>query len=226
MSSQLVWLITGTTSGLGRDLALEALKRGDKVIATGRARSVAKLADLKEKGADVLELDVTAPLEDLHEIAKKDLSEDGGALNGICVNNVTRMFMIYMQVGALCGTLCHYQVGTSRSICIDFGYFRTAFLAADQRAPQVARIPDYQETSQRAEAALQAYNGKQPGDPLKGVAVIADVVKGEGGAAGKPFPRSLALGTDCYTGAKQSSLDAIERLEAWKEVSFSTDYED
>ncbi|CAA7269832.1 unnamed protein product [Cyclocybe aegerita] len=284
MSSQLVWLITGTTSGLGRDLALEALKRGDKVIATGRARSVTKLADLKEKGADVLELDVTATLEDLHEIAKKAIAIHGrvdvlvnnagyilvGAIeestpqetldqfntNVFGALNVTRAFLPYMRekktgtvvfIGSIGGwrsvpyaglyattkwalrgisETLHDEISPLglRSICIDFGYFRTAFLAADQRAPQVARISDYQETSERAEAALQAYNGKQPGDPLKGVAVIADVVKGEGGAAGKPFPRSLALGTDCYTGAKKSSLEAIERLEAWKEVSFSTDY--
>ncbi|THH02229.1 hypothetical protein EW026_g613 [Hermanssonia centrifuga] len=58
-SQQLVWLITGTSSGLGRCLTLEALKRGDK------------LEDLKAQGADTLELDVTAPPETLEEVAKK-----------------------------------------------------------------------------------------------------------------------------------------------------------
>lgn len=54
----LVWLITGCSSGFGRDIALAALARGDKVIAT--ARSVAKISSLKEVGASVLALDVTA----------------------------------------------------------------------------------------------------------------------------------------------------------------------
>lgn len=53
-----VWLITGCSSGLGRALALEALARGDKVIAT--ARSVSKLEDLKALGAAVIALDVTS----------------------------------------------------------------------------------------------------------------------------------------------------------------------
>jgi len=42
-----------------------------------------------------------------------------------------------------------------RSICIDFGYFRTSFLQSEQRAPKVARIGDYKEISDKVEAALQ-----------------------------------------------------------------------
>ena len=48
-------------SGLGKDLTLAALKRGDKVIATARGRSFNKITDLKAQGADILELDVGAP---------------------------------------------------------------------------------------------------------------------------------------------------------------------
>jgi len=71
-----------------------------------------------------------------------------------------------------------------------------------------------------------ACNGKQPGNPLKGVEVIIDLVQGVGQAAGKLFPRGLALGTDCYNAAKSSSNQALERLEKWKDVSFSTDFKD
>ena len=55
---------------MGRSLALSALERGDKVIATARDRSFSKLEDLKQKGAAVLKLDVTSPLEELHKVAK------------------------------------------------------------------------------------------------------------------------------------------------------------
>jgi NAD(P)-dependent dehydrogenase (short-subunit alcohol dehydrogenase family) len=107
MASQLVWLITGTSyvysitsftpsfnlthvinlnrSGLGRQLALEALERGEKVIATGRARSIDKLDDLKARGADIVELDVTSPLETLHEAAKKAIAIHGRI--DVLVNN-------------------------------------------------------------------------------------------------------------------------------------------
>jgi len=82
---QLVWLITGTSSGFGKDLTLAALRRGDKVIATARARSAAKLSDLKEKGADVLELDVTDSLDKLREVAKKAVAIHGRV--DVVVNN-------------------------------------------------------------------------------------------------------------------------------------------
>jgi NAD(P)-dependent dehydrogenase (short-subunit alcohol dehydrogenase family) len=61
------------------------LKRGDKVIATARARSISKLEQLKEEGADVLELDVTAPMHILVEAAKKAVSIHGRI--DVVVNN-------------------------------------------------------------------------------------------------------------------------------------------
>ena len=70
---------------MGRDLALAALKRGDKVIATARARSISKLDDLKAQGADTIELDVTSPLPSLHEVAKKAVAIHGGI--DVLVNN-------------------------------------------------------------------------------------------------------------------------------------------
>ena len=65
------------------------MKRGEKVIATGRARSIAKLEDLKEKGADILELDVTSPLDTLHELAKEAIAIHGRV--DILVNNAGRL---------------------------------------------------------------------------------------------------------------------------------------
>ncbi|EIW79920.1 short-chain oxidoreductase [Coniophora puteana RWD-64-598 SS2] len=67
-NSQLVWLITGAASGFGKQLALEALSRSDKVIAT--SRSASRLAPLKQHGAETVELDVTSPLAGLHQAAK------------------------------------------------------------------------------------------------------------------------------------------------------------
>lgn len=52
-----VWFITASSSGFGEAIALEALSRGHKVIAT--ARNSAKLGKLREAGAAVMDLDVT-----------------------------------------------------------------------------------------------------------------------------------------------------------------------
>lgn len=63
-----VWFITAASSGFGKYVALEALSRGHRVIAS--ARSTSKIADLAEKGADTVTLDITAPFPELQKIAK------------------------------------------------------------------------------------------------------------------------------------------------------------
>jgi NAD(P)-dependent dehydrogenase (short-subunit alcohol dehydrogenase family) len=68
-SQPFVWVITGCSTGVGRAMAIAALKRGDKVIATTRAESFHKIKDLTSEGADILTLDVTASLDELKQIA-------------------------------------------------------------------------------------------------------------------------------------------------------------
>lgn len=63
-----VWLITGCSSGFGREITLQVLKGGDKVIAT--SRNIAKLDDLKAAGADILALDVTAGFDAIKGVMK------------------------------------------------------------------------------------------------------------------------------------------------------------
>jgi NAD(P)-dependent dehydrogenase (short-subunit alcohol dehydrogenase family) len=70
-----VWLITGCSSGFGQALALEALGRDDKVIAT--ARNVDKIKNLKDAGANTLALDVTAPPADLKKKAEESYAVHG-----------------------------------------------------------------------------------------------------------------------------------------------------
>ena len=67
MATSKVWFITGCSSGFGEELALSALKRGDKVIAS--ARNPSKLATIKAAGAHTIAWDVTAPLEELKKAA-------------------------------------------------------------------------------------------------------------------------------------------------------------
>ena len=54
---QKVWLVTGTSSGLGRALVHIILSRGDKVIAT--SRNLASIRDLQSPYCQPLQLDVT-----------------------------------------------------------------------------------------------------------------------------------------------------------------------
>lgn len=53
-----VWLITGCSSGLGRDIALAAAARGDRVVAT--ARRLESIRALASERIKLLQLDVCA----------------------------------------------------------------------------------------------------------------------------------------------------------------------
>ena len=83
--SEKVWFITGTSRGFGREWAIAALERGDKVAAT--ARNTDTLADLVEKYGDALlpiALDVTD--RDADFAAVKAAHDHFGRLD-IVVNN-------------------------------------------------------------------------------------------------------------------------------------------
>ncbi|OJJ51724.1 hypothetical protein ASPZODRAFT_12537 [Penicilliopsis zonata CBS 506.65] len=75
MANQLVWLITGCSSGLGEAVAYAILAKGDKVVATARPRDGVsgreRLAALEAAGAAVVELDVTESQESLDAKAKQ-----------------------------------------------------------------------------------------------------------------------------------------------------------
>jgi NAD(P)-dependent dehydrogenase (short-subunit alcohol dehydrogenase family) len=71
-------------------LTIAALNRGDKVIATARKRSLSQLEDLKSRGAETLELDVTAPIEELKTIATKAVGIYGRV--DVIVNNAGAVF--------------------------------------------------------------------------------------------------------------------------------------
>lgn len=70
-----VWLITAASSGFGKQIAIEALKHGHRVIAT--ARSSKKISDLQEKGAVTMDLDVIQPLDELKAIVKQAYEKFG-----------------------------------------------------------------------------------------------------------------------------------------------------
>ncbi|KAA1475328.1 NAD(P)-binding protein [Dentipellis sp. KUC8613] len=284
MSGPLVWLITGTSAGLGRLMTLEALKRGDKVIATARGRSVEKLNELKEKGADVLELEVTAPLEELHEVAKKAIAIHGrvdvlvnnaGYLAGGALEettpketydqfntnifgglNVARAFLPYMRprktgtvvwIGSIAGwegvagaglygatksavrTISmamdnELQPLGLRSMNFEFGYFRTTFLAPSQRTSTDTRIADYDEVCGAVAAALVAYDGKQPSDPVKGIKIMVDLIRGEGIAEGRKVPHTIQFGSDTLKTVKEFCAETTSRIEEWGDVFASTDF--
>lgn len=92
MDAPKVWFVTGTSSGFGKEFTLQALSRGDKVIAT--ARTISRLEDLKQAGADIMSLDVTASPNDIKKVAEEAYNLYGRI--DYLINNAG-----YSQIGGL-----------------------------------------------------------------------------------------------------------------------------
>jgi hypothetical protein len=113
-----------------------------------------------------------------------------------------------------------------RSTCIDFGAFRTDILSGGHRSVYDPRIEDYQPVTSAMNGMLESCHQEQRGDPKKGVKVVCDIVRGEGAASGKPWPRSVLLGSDCHESIKQHLEQSLKDIELWKNVTVSTNFED
>jgi NADP-dependent 3-hydroxy acid dehydrogenase YdfG len=70
-----VWFITAASSGFGKYIALEALSRGHKVIAS--ARKPSSIQDLKSAGAHTITLDVTDTLDNIKAIVADAYAQYG-----------------------------------------------------------------------------------------------------------------------------------------------------
>lgn len=83
--AQLVWLITGCSSGFGERFVYQILSRGDRVIATGR--KLEKLKHLEEAGAAILQLDITDKQQNLNAVVDNAINIYGRI--DVLVNNAS-----------------------------------------------------------------------------------------------------------------------------------------
>lgn len=82
-----VWLITGASQGLGLSLALAALRRGHKVLATARQPEKARTdhPDVEKLGGIWVELDISNS--DAQSRVDAAIREHGGGRIDVVVNN-------------------------------------------------------------------------------------------------------------------------------------------
>ena len=85
------------------------------------------------------------------------------------------------------------------------------------------KIPEYQDAANASFGAFRSAHSRQRGDPVKGVARIIDVVKGEGEAAGREWPGELVLGQDAIRVIKKKCDGMLRLLSDWEGFSSSTD---
>lgn len=126
-------------------------------------------------------------------------------------------------VESLAGELKDLGINT---LLVEPGFFRTAILTPENVKLPNSSIKDYDQINRGIEEILKGANGKQPGDPIRGVKIILDVVKGEGVATGKGkgYPARLPLGTDALDCIRKKCQDTLKLLDEWESVIVGSDF--
>ncbi|KAM0432306.1 hypothetical protein ACHAPT_004846 [Fusarium lateritium] len=112
-----------------------------------------------------------------------------------------------------------------RTLIVEPGQFRTELLSSRNLKNEPSKIADYAQRSKDFDDYLSGRSGHQAGDPEKGIAVVLDLVRGEGVAEGREMPLRIALGTDAYEVIKDKCDETLKTLEDWKDVTCSTEFE-
>ncbi|WP_343691365.1 SDR family NAD(P)-dependent oxidoreductase [Chitinophaga sp.] len=93
------------------------------------------------------------------------------------------------------------------------GYFRTSFLGADLSVTE----SKYQSVKDSIQWHADM-NGKQPGDPEKGVAAIIEMAKSE-----NP-PLNFLIGKDAFEMVPEKFKSVLDEINEWKELTVNTVY--
>jgi len=113
-----------------------------------------------------------------------------------------------------------------KTLLFEPGRFRTKLLSSGNMKATASIIPEYEEFSKSLLGELAKEDQTQPGDPVKLVEIILDVVRQEGIAEGRDIPFRLPLGTDCYNDIKAKCEETLKLLKEWESTIRSTDHED
>ncbi|KAJ6466829.1 hypothetical protein C8R45DRAFT_1020256 [Mycena sanguinolenta] len=80
-------------------------------------------------------------------------------------------------------------------------------------------IPDYDKMREQSLTWYETINGLVKGDPVKAMEVLTDVVRGEGGAAGRPWPLYLILGDIGVAGVSEKCHRMLKVIDDWRDVT-------
>lgn len=274
-----VWLITGSSTGLGRALAQAVLERGYHLVAT--ARQPEQLKELSDRYPDrvtTIALDVTnaqsiqqAVEAALNAYKRIDVLVNNagygtvGAIQEVNDDDIRRQFDTNL-FGAInvtrailptlreqrSGHILNISSANGISAFAGMGIYSATKFALEAISEALAQevkplgikvtiiepgssrtnfssralstlshqINDYAQTSGKIVQRLQERDGKQPNDPVKAAAAMIQVVESD-----NP-PLRLALGKDSVNLITQKLESMKAELEAWKDVSMNTAFEE
>ncbi len=144
-----------------------------------------------------------------------NLSSIGGFRSGPSVGYYTATkFALEALSESLAKELEHLGIKVT---IVEPGGFRTDFAGRSFDLPE-NRITDYI-TSERIDK-MSEYDGNQPGDPVKAVAAMIQIVEAE-----NP-PLRLPLGADAVNGMEEKMESVKQNIEEWREVAVNTAVEE
>lgn len=86
-------------------------------------------------------------------------------------------------------------------------------------------IPEYVEMRIKVTGLFDAVVGKEKGDPVKGMATLVDVVRGEGVFEGREWPLWLVLGEDAEADFRERARRTVESLDKNKDISYISNFD-
>ncbi|KAH8700296.1 putative hydroxybutyrate dehydrogenase [Talaromyces proteolyticus] len=108
-------------------------------------------------------------------------------------------------------------------IVFEPGYFRTEIFSTSNAIHPPTDLPEYEAFNQASEKRQRKIYQNEPGDPVKGVARMIEVLTGTGLATGKTFPLRLPLGSDSLHVVRKKCQDTLKLCDEWEDVIMSTD---
>lgn len=80
-------------------------------------------------------------------------------------------------------------------------------------------IKDYDDLRSRASSVFASVPGNERTDPIKAMSAVLDIVRGEGIAKGRPWPKYLILGDDAERDVRNKCMVMLDVLQEWKDVT-------
>jgi len=133
---------------------------------------------------------------------------------------VSAKFALEGLVDCLVGELAMFGLKT---IIFEPGYFRTKALKQGNLIHEPTTISAYEQFNKSVLEFETATHGNEPGDPVKGVATMIQVITSSGVAEGKQLPLRLPIGSDGLKVFRDRCEAGIKLVDEWESVIRSAD---
>jgi NAD(P)-dependent dehydrogenase (short-subunit alcohol dehydrogenase family) len=229
-----VWLITGCSTGFGREFVRAALAHGFRVVATARdPKKLDGLIGAHEGKAIALPLDVTNAAQTnffgLASMIREVLPGMRARRQGQIVNISSVGGIIGFPGSGYYAATKFAVEGLSdslaqeveplgiRVLAVEPGPFRTDWAGRSlKQSPNF--ISDYETSAGKRRRDTAGNSGTQPGDPAAAVEAVISAVQSPAP------PRHLVLGRIGFEGVENKLRTLLQEMDRWKTSSLGADY--